>query len=232
MDWSFLGRGVIIGFSIAAPVGPIGVLCIRRTLAGGRAAGFVSGLGAATADAVYGSIAGFGLTALSGVLIGGQGWLRLAGGLFLCYLGVRTLRSPSVDAPAPDRDTPARNLSGAETSGRRTGAGRPSRSRMPAGRELAGAYATTLLLTLTNPMTIISFAAIFAGLGIAAATDYGSATLLVAGVFTGSALWWFILSGIASSVRGRLRAGSLRWVNLAAGVIILSFGGLALLSLR
>jgi putative LysE/RhtB family amino acid efflux pump len=81
-------------------------------------------------------------------------------------------------------------------------------------------------------MTIISFAAIFAGLGIAAARDYGSAALLVAGVFTGSALWWFILSGIASSVRGRLRAGSLRWVNLAAGAIILSFGGLALLSLR
>jgi threonine/homoserine/homoserine lactone efflux protein len=232
MDWSFLGRGVVIGFSIAAPVGPIGVLCIRRTLADGRAAGFVSGLGAATADAVYGSIAGFGLTAVSGALIGGQAWLRLVGGLFLCYLGVRTWRSRPVDAASPDEDTPARIASGTGAPGRRTGGGRTSGPRGPAARDLAGAYATTLLLTLTNPMTIISFAAIFAGLGIAAARDYGSAALLVAGVFTGSALWWFILSGIASSVRGRLRAGSLRWVNLAAGAIILSFGGLALLSLR
>ncbi|HLA24836.1 MAG TPA: LysE family transporter [bacterium] len=207
MDWSFLGRGLVIGFSIAAPVGPIGVLCIRRTLSDGRAAGFVSGLGAATADAVYGSIAGFGLTAISGVLVGGQARLRLVGGLFLCYLGVRTLRSRSVEGGAPG------------------GAVLPARG-------LAGAYATTFVLTLTNPMTIISFAAIFAGLGIAAARDYGSAALLVAGVFTGSALWWFILSGIASSVRGRMRPGSLRWVSLAAGVIITSFGILALLSLR
>lgn len=203
MDWAFLGRGLLIGFSIAAPVGPIGVLCIRRTLSDGRAAGFVSGLGAATADAVYGSIAGFGLTAVSGALVGGQAWLRLVGGLFLCYLGIRTLR--------------ARPFEG--------GAARPARG-------LAGAYATTFVLTLTNPMTILSFAAIFAGLGIAATRDYGSAALLVAGVFTGSALWWLILSGIASSVRGRMRSVSLRWVNLAAGLIITSFGVLALLSLR
>jgi threonine/homoserine/homoserine lactone efflux protein len=219
MDWAFLARGLVIGFSIAAPVGPIGVLCIRRTLADGRAAGFVSGLGAATADAVYGSIAGFGLTAVSGALIGGQAWLRLVGGLFLCYLGVRTLRSRPVGV----------GTSGGDASG--SGGRPPDVSALPA-RGLAGAYATTLVLTLTNPMTIISFAAIFAGLGIAAARDYGSAALLVAGVFTGSALWWFILSGIASSVRGRLRPGSLRWVNRAAGVIILSFGALALLSLR
>jgi len=206
MDWAFLGRGLVIGFSIAAPVGPIGVLCIRRTLSDGRAAGFVSGLGAATADAVYGSIAGFGLTAISGALVGGQGWLRLVGGLFLCYLGMRTLRPRPIDGGVPGAAPPARGL--------------------------AGAYATTFVLTLTNPMTIISFAAIFAGLGIAAAQDYGSAALLVAGVFAGSALWWFLLSGITSSVRGRMRPGSLRWVNLAAGVIITSFGVLALLSLR
>lgn len=203
MDWAFLGRGLIIGFSIAAPVGPIGVLCIRRTLSDGRAAGFVSGLGAATADAMYGSIAGFGLTAVSGALVGGQAWLRLVGGLFLCYLGIRTVRARPTEG----------------------GAALPARG-------LAGAYATTLVFTLTNPMTILSFAAIFAGLGIAAARDYGSAALLVAGVFTGSALWWLILSGIASSVRGRMRPGSLRWVNLAAGIIIASFGILALLSFR
>ena len=203
MDWAFLGRGLVIGFSIAAPVGPIGVLCIRRTLSDGRAAGFVSGLGAATADGLYGSIAGFGLTAISGVLVDQQAWLRLAGGLFLCYLGIRTLRARPAEG-----------------------------SLMPPARGLAAAYATTFALTLTNPMTIISFAAIFAGLGIAAAQDSGSAALLVAGVFGGSALWWLILSGFASSVRGRMRPGSLRWVNFAAGVIITSFGVLALLSLR
>ena len=97
---------------------------------------------------------------------------------------------------------------------------------------LAGAYATTLLLTLTNPMTIISFGAIFAGLGVAAARSYGSAALLVAGVFSGSALWWLILSGIVSTLRGRMRSGSLRWVNLAAGIVITSFGLVALWSVR
>jgi threonine/homoserine/homoserine lactone efflux protein len=217
MDWAFLPRGLLIGFSIAAPVGPIGVLCIRRTLADGRAAGFVSGLGAATADAAYGAIAGFGLTALSGALVGGQGWLRLTGGLFLIYLGIRTLLARPLEPPGvtgPDA-TPAA-VPGAPLTR----------------RDLAGAYATTLALTLTNPMTIISFAAIFAGVGITAARDYASAALLVAGVFTGSALWWFILSGIAATLRGRMGVRSLRGVNLAAGVIIVTFGLLALLSLR
>jgi threonine/homoserine/homoserine lactone efflux protein len=231
MDWAFLPRGLLIGFSIAAPVGPIGVLCIRRTLADGRAVGFVSGLGAATADAAYGAIAGFGLTAISGVLIGGQAWLRLVGGLFLVYLGIRTLLARPAQAPAANRrdaeaDHGLHASHGADVSG--IGAlDRPS-----SGRNLAGAYATTLVLTLTNPMTILSFAAIFAGLGIAAARDYGSAALLVAGVFTGSALWWFILSGIAATLRTRMGAGSLRWVNGVAGAVILTFGALALLSLR
>ena len=102
MDIELLLRGIAIGFSIAAPVGPIGVLCIRRTLAEGRASGFLSGLGAATADAVYGCVAGFGLTLISGVLIRGQFWLRLVGGLFLCYLGVRTfLARPARAAGSP-----------------------------------------------------------------------------------------------------------------------------------
>ncbi len=196
-------RGLVIGFSIAAPVGPIGVLCIRRTLAEGRASGFVSGLGAATADAVYGSIAGFGLTFISSVLIRQHAWLRLIGGVFLCYLGIKTfLLSPAERAPR------------AKPNG------------------LLGAYASTFFLTLTNPMTILSFAAIFAGLGLGAARDYASAALLVAGVFTGSALWWFILSGIAASVRTRVATPQLRWITRAAGILILAFGVLALAGLR
>lgn len=201
---AFFLRGLVIGFSIAAPVGPIGLLCIRRTLADGRAAGLVTGLGAATADAVYGAIAGFGLTAVSAFLVREQLWLRAAGGLFLIYLGIRVFtRAPAELRP---QDVPPRSL--------------------------GGAYATTLALTLTNPMTIISFAAVFAGLGVVAARDYATAGALVVGVFTGSALWWLILSGAAATVRSRLGSDTLRWVNRAAGVIIAGFGAAALLSLR
>jgi threonine/homoserine/homoserine lactone efflux protein len=199
----FLLKGLIIGFSIAAPVGPIGVLCIRRTLAEGRLSGLVSGLGAATADAFYGCIAGFGLTFISSFLVSQQTWLRLVGGIFLCYLGIRTfLAQPAVQA-AYER-----------------------------GNSLPGAYASTLFLTLTNPMTILSFAAIFAGLGLASAPgSYASAAVLVLGVFSGSALWWLLLSGGVSLLRGRFTPGSLRWVNRVSGIIIAGFGLLALVSL-
>ncbi len=202
MDTSFLLRGLILGFSIAAPVGPIGVLCIRRTLANGRASGLVSGLGAASADAVYGSVAAFGLTVISSFLVERQTALRLVGGLFLLYLGVRTLLA----RPA------------SETS-------------IVASTSLGGDYATTFFLTLTNPMTIISFAAVFAGLGLTASAGYGSALLLVLGVFLGSALWWLLLVTVVSLVRHRLTPASLRWVNIASGVIITAFGLVALGSL-
>ena len=154
MDFSYLLRGAVIGFSIAAPVGPIGVLCIRRTLAEGRVSGLLSGLGAATADAVYGVIAAFGLTYVSNVLVGYQTWIRLVGGLFLCYLGIKTYLSRPAEGPA-----------------------------CAEGEGLLGVYVSTFLLTLTNPMTILAFTAVFAGLGIGSATgDYGSAALLVLGV--------------------------------------------------
>lgn len=207
MDPGLFARGALIGFSIAAPVGPIGVLCIRRTLAGGRAAGLFSGLGAATADACYGAIAAFGLTAVSSLLVGGKLWLRLFGGIFLCYLGVRTLMAHPADKAA-----------GAD--GRRGG--------------LIGMYLSTFLLTLTNPTTIFSFIGIFAGLGVAATAHagYGAAGLLVVGVFSGSALWWLILSSGVALVRTRVGPRVLRWVNVLSGAIITGFGLLALLSLR
>lgn len=195
-------RGLLVGFSIAAPAGPIGVLCIRRTLADGRAAGFVSGLGAATADAIYGALAGFGLTVVS-TAPGGGPWLRLLGGLFLGYLGIRTFRA-----------TPA------------TGAPRGS------GRSRFGSYASTFIPTLTNPMTILSFAAIFAGLGITAEGRYAGVARLVAGVFCGSVLWWLILSSVAGVFRQRLSLSGLRWVNRLAGAIIAGFGIVALLAVR
>jgi len=204
MDINFLLRGLVIGFSIAAPVGPIGVLCIRRTLADGRVSGLVSGLGAATADAIYGCIAGFGLTFISSVLVSQQGWLRLIGGGFLCYLGLKTLLAK-----------PAEQVASIKGSG------------------LLGAYASTFFLTLTNPMTILFFAAIFAGLGVASASrNYASAGALVLGVFLGSALWWLTLSGVVGVFRAKLNPHWLRWVNRISGVIITGLGLLVLLSLR
>jgi threonine/homoserine/homoserine lactone efflux protein len=203
MDASLLFRGVLIGFSIAAPVGPIGVLCIRRTLAQGRAAGLSSGLGAASADAIYGCIAGFGLTFISGLLISQQSWLKLLGGAFLCYLGVRTLLSQ-----------PAERAAAGDAIG------------------LVGAYASTFLLTLTNPTTILSFVAVFAGMGLASmGGDYAAAALLVLGVFCGSALWWLLLSGGVGMFRARFDAHAMRWVNRISGGVIASFGLLALASL-
>jgi predicted secreted hydrolase/threonine/homoserine/homoserine lactone efflux protein len=196
-------KGIAIGFSIAAPVGPIGVLCIRRTLSEGRTSGFVSGLGAATADAVYGCIAGFGLTFVSSFLIDQQIWIRLIGGLFLCYLGIRTFLA-----------VPASEMAPASSSG------------------LIGAYGSTLVLTLTNPLTILSFAAIFAGLGIAdTGGDYGAAAALVLGVFVGSGLWWLLLSSIASVLRSQFNTRALLWINRVSGFIILVFGLIALSSL-
>ena len=202
MDITFFIKGLVIGFSIAAPVGPIGLLCIRRTLAKGRASGLFSGLGAATADAIYGCIAGFGLTFISSFLIRQQVWLALLGGGFLCYLGLKTMWAK-----------PAQQAALAKGDG------------------LVAAYASTFFLTLTNPITIISFAAIFSGLGLASASgNYLSAGVLVWGVFVGSALWWFILSGGVGIFREKLNLQGWRWVNIISGAIITGFGLFALRS--
>jgi threonine/homoserine/homoserine lactone efflux protein len=197
---AYFVKGLLIGFSIAAPVGPIGVLCIRRTLADGRIHGLVSGLGAATADAVYGSIAGFGLTIISAFLLDQQIWIRLVGGAFLCFLGLKTFFAKPSDQAAVTQ-----------------------------GRGLLSAYVSTFFLTLTNPMTILSFAAISAGLGLgAAARDYASAGtpagVLIMGVFLGSATWWFLLSGGVSFLRRQFGQSTLRWVNRVSGLVILGFG--------
>ena len=203
MNFRYLLIGLIIGLSIAAPVGPIGVLCIRRTLAEGRIFGLVSGLGAATADAFYGSIAGFGLTFISNILVGYQVWLRLLGGLFLINLGIVTLLS------------------------------RPTEKiKTTQGNGLIAAYGSTLILTLTNPTTIISFVAIFSGLGlISTSKNYVSAGILVFGVFIGSALWWIILSSGVSLFQEKFNNRGMLWVNRISGAIIICFGIFALISI-
>jgi len=196
-------EGMVIGLSIAAPVGPIGLLCIQRTLAKGRASGLASGLGAASADALYGAIAGFGITSVSGFLVTQQLWIRLLGGLFLILLGVRVfLRVP------------------------------PSRAEVTGGLNLGRDYASTLGLTLSNPLTIVSFAAVFVGLGLVGSSgDFASATSLVLGVFAGSALWWVILSTTVGAIKGRLRPLHLRWINRLSGAMIVCYGLIAILSL-
>jgi threonine/homoserine/homoserine lactone efflux protein len=200
MDAAYLAKGFIIGLSIAAPVGPIGVLCIRRTLAQGRLMGLVSGLGAATADAIYGLIAAFGLTAISNFLVGQQYWLQLIGGLFLCYLGIKTLKAKSSYKSA---HTQRKNV--------------------------FSAYLSILFLTLTNPMTILSFIAIFSGLGLSnSQSDGGTSFILVLGVFCGSTLWWVLLSSFVGLFQHKMNANSLTIINQISGGIILLFGGLAL----
>jgi len=195
-------RAMLMGFSIAAPVGPIGTLCIRRTLTQGRAAGLATGLGAATADGVYGAIAAFGLTALTQALQGISLWTRLLGGLFLIVLGVRTLRAPAAGEG---------------------GTGEPVTR-----RGLVGAYLSTVGLTLTNPATIVSFLGIFAGLGVGAGED--AAPLTVLGVFLGSAVWWLGLTTVLGALRHRLPARALKAINLLSGLLIVGFGIWSLLS--
>jgi threonine/homoserine/homoserine lactone efflux protein len=203
MDYSLFFRGLVIGFSIAAPVGPIGVLCIRRTLADGQISGLVSGLGAATADAFYGCVAGFGLTFISSFLVGQKMWLSLFGGLFLLYLGLKTL----VSKPAEKEATIRQN-------------------------GLLGSYLSTFLLTLTNPMTILSFAAVFAALGLGNTSgSYASALTLVLGVFLGSAIWWLFLSGGVGLLRDKFNTQGLLWVNRISGLVITIFGIIALTNL-
>ena len=201
--FSYLLRGFILGLSIAAPVGPIGILCIKRTLSEGRRSGFISGLGAASADAFYGSIAAFGLTFISNILINQRIWFHLLGGLFLCYLGIKTIILRS------KQQEPAHT-----------------------GNNISGAYLSTLFLTLTNPATILSFAAIFAGIGIVSkGTSYIYSCILVLGVFIGSAFWWFLLSGVINYLRNKFNNKSLIWVNIISGLILIGFGVYSLISL-
>jgi threonine/homoserine/homoserine lactone efflux protein len=196
MDTAIFVKGLVVGFLVATPVGPIGLLCVQRTLNEGKMHGMVSGLGAATADAVYGLIAALGLTFVSNFLVTAQPWLRLLGGLFLCYLGTKILFSK------PGRQAPSANGS----------------------RHISN-YGSTFFLALTSPATILVFAAVFAGLGVVSPDSYYlSVGLSVAGVFTGSAIWWLMLSGIAGIFHGKVSYDKLTGLNKVSGIIVTAFG--------
>lgn len=202
MTIEYFIKGLIIGFSVAAPVGPIGVLTIKRTLSDGRISGFTTGMGAAMADTVYGIIAGFGLTAVSSFLLTQEFWLRLIGGLFLLFLGIKSFLTK-----------PASKAANVNSKG------------------LFNNFISTFFLTVTNPTTILSFLAIFAGLGLGTTkTDYTSSMTLVLGVFIGSALWWLILSSLVSYFQSKITTDRLIWINRLSGLIIISFGVFALYS--
>jgi threonine/homoserine/homoserine lactone efflux protein len=196
-------KGVVVGLSMAVPVGPIGILCIRRTLLEGRLSGFVSALGLATADVIFGCIAGFGVTFISDFLVSHQVWFRLIGGLFLCAIGLKVLLTKFVEREAPSR-----------------------------GKGLLGAFTSMFFLTLTYPMTILILLGVFAGLGIGNTRgDYAAIAALVFGVFIGSILWWAILSSFIGSLRDRLKTQNWQWVNKISGILITGFGVAVFLSL-
>ncbi len=199
MDLAFFARGLAVGFTVAAAVGPISFLTIRRTLAHGPLYGLVSGLGVALADASYGAIAAFGLTAVTSVLVGARVALGILGGAFLVWLAIRTIRArPAAVAEVEDRPG------------------------------LGGAFLSIYALTMTNPMTILSFAGIFAGLGLA---GHGGteAALLTLGVFLGSTLWWVGLTAVVGRLRARVTPRGLAWVNRISGAVLLVFGVAAIL---
>lgn len=203
MEMKLFFEGLVIGLVVAVPVGPIGLLCINRFLAGGRAYGLFSGLGVAAADAIAAGIAALGLTLISDFLFNQQLWLRPLGGLFLCYLGFRTfVARPSGEAPSIEGDG------------------------------LLGAYTSTFLLTFSNPLTILSFFAIYAGWGVESLKGhYLSAAILMSGVFAGSALWWIILGGWLTFFRAKFTDRGLQWMRRVSGVIITGFGFAVLLNL-
>ena len=202
MEYTLLLKGIVIGFALALPIGPIGILCIRKTATEGHLSGMIVGFGAATADAVYGFIAAFGLTVISDALVTRQMWFRLIGGAFLCYLGVKTFLAK-----------PAENAQGTN------------------GKGFLGSYVSTFFLTLTNPLSIIAFLGVFAGFGLRN-TDLslGSAATLIAGVFLGSSLWFFLLSYGITLFRDKINATGLGLVNRISGLLIILFGIIAIAS--
>ena len=202
MESIFFLKGLIIGFGMAVPIGPLGIMCIRKTLAEGHSRGLMIGIGAATADSLYSSVAAFGLTFISDVIASQHFWLRLVGGSLLLYLGIRTFRAKRKDPTIPVIN-----------------------------KRLLESYVSAFLLALTNPMTFFAFVAVFAAFGLGHKLNIISACILVIGVFTGACLWFLTLGFVATLFRKKLDAGGLRWVNKISGVLIILSGLAAFVSM-
>jgi threonine/homoserine/homoserine lactone efflux protein len=197
----FFLKGLGAGFVVAAPVGPVAVLCVRRTLGRGLVSGYATGLGAAVADTFYGVIAVYGVSAVAGLLLDNAFWFRLTGGIVLLVLAVKTLLTGPVEA-----------------NNRRS-------------EGLGGDFVSALVITGTNPVTVIAFGVVFASLGLVAAGEAADwAEAVIAGVFVGSALWWAMLTAIAAIFRGAVSHARLRWINRVSAAVILLSGILVLVS--
>jgi threonine/homoserine/homoserine lactone efflux protein len=202
MDIIVFLKGLLIGFAMAIPVGPIGVLCIRKTLSEGHSRGLIVGLGGATADSLYGGVAAFGLKFVSDVIVSEQLWVHLLGGGLLLYLGFRTIRAKRKDPILPFGN-----------------------------KGFWGSFVSAFILALTNPLTMFAFVAVFAAFGLGARLSFLSAGILVTGVFSGTCLWFFTLGFVATLFRRRLKRGGLVWVNRVSGGLIILSGMIALVSL-
>jgi threonine/homoserine/homoserine lactone efflux protein len=202
MELTIFIKGIIIGFAMAVPIGPIGIMCIRKTLTEGKLQGLMIGLGAATADLIYACVAAFGLTIISSTLDSQKFWIRVVGGIFLFIIGTKTFI-----AKPDDPNIPVSNDGNLRS------------------------YLTTVFLTLTNPITIFAFIAVFAAFGLGSGLSYFSASALVVGVLIGSFLWFLLLTSGAILFRKKLNLEGLRWVNKIAGILIIISGGISIISL-
>ncbi|MFZ1290569.1 MAG: LysE family transporter [Melioribacteraceae bacterium] len=202
MHQFLLLNGIFIGFVMAVPIGPIGIMCIRKTLTEGRLRGLIIGLGAATADLLYGCVAAFGLTIISDLLDSQRIWIKLVGGAILFMLGIKIFRA----LPADPKHSIKNN-------------------------GILKTYLITIFLTLTNPLTIFAFIAVFALLNLGGELSYFSASTLVIGIFIGSLSWFLLLSSVVTLFRNKLDLDGLRWVNRIAGVLIIISGIIAVGSL-
>lgn len=203
MDLVLLIKGAVAGFVIAAPIGPVGFLCIQRTLSRGMAMGLAAGFGGAAADTIFGAVAAFGLTFIADFLIRHDTWMRLGGGVLLLILGIHgCLKRHTAMAPAP-----------------------------PSVRGAAGDSVSAFILTVTNPMTILTFSPVFLAVGaVVAQDDRPAAWTLILGVFVGSCVWWVILCALAELFRRKINSARIVIIHRISAGFILLFGVIVLLS--
>jgi threonine/homoserine/homoserine lactone efflux protein len=196
--------GVVIGLLVAAPIGPVNLICIRRTLAYGPLNGFFSGLGGAAGDGIFAIVAAFGLTAVAHLIEGFATPIKLIGGVMLIGFGVHNFRAEVTD---PRYGCPVNLREKGEST-------------------LAGAIASTFVLTITNPATLLGFVALFTGINTVAGTNasFIDASVTVAGVIAGSAGWWFSVTAITGTFHRSIDAKVMRWINHISGVLVTTFG--------
>lgn len=202
MPFLYLLEGIAIGFLLATPIGVVGILCIKRTLASGRRQGFLTGLGGASADLIFATVAAFGIRLISDFVVAEQYGIRLVGGIFLLLMGFFTMRSRPAVALNTDNVV-----------------------------QQTRTYISTLLLALTNPLVMFGFGAVLSAIGVGGLVDdYAALTMLVAGIFLGSFLWFASITFVVDKYRNRITLQGISIVNRTAGVLLVVFGGIALWS--